>query len=87
MKLISGIEPRERVELLFKLTSVRSAGKRKAILMHLSQGYPLEEASELCCVDLSNVKKTLQTLNECNQVVCDIEDIDFRHLKKKGLLK
>lgn len=82
MKLVPGTETKERLGLLLKLTRVASEEKRQALFDHFVNGWPLEGAADLNGVDVSNFKKTVKKLNEVQAVVCQIEDIDFRHLRK-----
>ena len=75
--LTQGLEPKERVELLFKLTKVKSENIQNALIDHLCQGLSGDNAAILNDVQRQNFNRALKRLNTIAEIVEKIKDIDW----------
>ncbi|MCJ8351161.1 PapB/FocB family fimbrial expression transcriptional regulator [Moritella sp.] len=74
--LIQGLEPKERVKLLFKLTRIDSENIQSALIDHLCKGHKEDDAAMLNDVPRQNFNRALKRLNDVAEVVEKIKEID-----------
>lgn len=75
--LVKGIEPQERVNLIMKLTKIKSENIRSALIDHLSKGLSANDAAMLNDVPQQNFNRALKRLNEVAAVVEEIKEFDW----------
>lgn len=83
MSLLQGMEDAEKVRLLLSLTSISSEPTIDAINLHLVKGKSVRDAAYICEIADSNLVRALNTLKGVNDIVNQVQDINWRHLKNK----
>lgn len=79
--LVSGLESKQRVELLLSLTKISSEALRDSIFDHLCVGHPEKDAAALNGVSQSNFNRAMTKLNDVAGIVEQIKELDWEHLK------
>lgn len=75
--LLTGFEPRERVELLLKLTKINSEPLQVAIVDHLAKGLSEKEVVLLNDVTQSNFNRAMRRINGVAEIVEKIKELDY----------
>jgi len=75
--LVVGHESKARIDLLFKLTKIKSDDVKDAILDHLVRGHAEKIAVALNLVDQGNFNRGLARLNEVAGTVEAIKELDW----------
>ena len=66
----------KRLELLIKLTKMRSAALKKALHLYFVNGYTSELAAGLVDLDKSTVKKAIARIGAVHEIVERIKEFD-----------
>ena len=78
--LLAGSESKERVEILFSLTSISSECLIDAIIMHLTTGKSDKGSAILNGVEQQNLNRAMVKLNKVAEKVEAIKTLDWHHL-------
>lgn len=84
MSLLSGMESNERVSLLLKLTKISSEDVIAAIYHHLCNGVTTEHAAIIHDIKPGQLSRAMTKLNAINDIVEDIKECDWAHIKKSA---
>jgi hypothetical protein len=76
-RLICGLEPQERVELLMGQTGIRSERVKSALLDHLVKGYPIAQAAIVNGETDSNVRRGLEVVERMADMVEKVKELDW----------
>lgn len=79
--LVSGLESKQRVELLLSLTKINSDALRDSIFDHLCVGHSEKDSAVINGVSQSNFNRAMKKLNDVASIVEKIKDLDWKHLK------
>ena len=79
--LLAGQEPQERVELLLKLTKIKSEPLQTAIIDRLVKGLSEKEVVSLNGVLQSNFNRAMTRINDVAGIVEQIKEIDWAKFK------
>lgn len=77
---MQGLEPKERVQLLLKLTRIDSDNIRSALIDHLCKGHKEDDAAMLNDVPRQNFNIALKRLNGVAGVVEQIKVLDWKKI-------
>jgi pterin-4a-carbinolamine dehydratase len=78
MKFLSkGLEPEQRVKLLFQLTKIGSENIKSALVDHLTKGLTENDAAMLNDVSQQNFNRALKRLNCVAGIVEQIKELDW----------
>jgi hypothetical protein len=76
-RLICGLEPQLRVELLMGQTGIRSERVKSALLDHLVKGYPIAQAAIVNGETDSNVRRGLEVVERMADMVEKVKELDW----------
>lgn len=79
--LLAGLEPKERIELLLKLTKINSEPLQVAIVDHLAKGLSEKEVVLLNDVTQSNFNRAMRRINGVVEIVEKIKELDLSKVK------
>ena len=84
MALLAGMESKERVTLLLKLTKLNSEGVIKALYKHLCDGADAENSAIMYSVTAGQVSRALSKLESVNKIVESIKECDWDRFKQNS---
>ena len=74
---LPGAEKPEKIEVLIKLSNIRSEKMLDAIRYHLLKGSPVSVAAVINEVDESNLRRAMDKLEKVAELVEEAKDIDW----------
>ncbi|SQD80433.1 PapB/FocB family fimbrial expression transcriptional regulator [Moritella yayanosii] len=81
--LVQGLESKERVKLLLKLTKIDSENIQRALTDHLCKGHKEDDAAMLNDVPRQNFNRALKRLNDVAGIVEHIKELDWEQFKNQ----
>ena len=81
--LVSGAVSKEKLELLFQLTSVRKEELKSAIHDHLVKGINSSAAAALNGIKVSSLNRALTPLNHAAGITAQINDLEWEERQKR----
>ncbi|MGB0895330.1 MAG: hypothetical protein ACPGUD_13055 [Parashewanella sp.] len=79
--LTQGHESKERIELLLKLTNIRSKAIKKSLISHFVDGVPARMAYVSQQVDQPNFARSKKRLESVASIVEEIKELDLEKQK------